>query len=495
MSRPRHASSCCASTPVRLALLTAACAFSAYLFVRPAFADVAVGASSGDFLSFEVGGRSAGMAGAHTGVATGVTAQFWNPAGLATLTQPQVGAMHANWLQDLSYEWLGVAKPMGIGVGSLSVAYFHTPGIQAVDEFDNPTGEFRVYDLAVTAGIARSLARGFSIGANAKMIRQSLGTISATAPAVDFGARATIAGAGIGVAVQNLGPGLSFDGSSYPLPREIKMGMGRSFWNDRIQLAADYNMPSHYFDDLRVGTEIRAHPNVSLRVGYRHEFGTPEDPANGLSYGLGLHFHQLEVDYAMTPSDAFDNVHRLSFGYSFGSGTEEKKPEKPKPEVQPPPPPAQPGPKVIASNATPKAPKTSSAEGTAQASAQTPKAVAATPAPKPAGETVAQAAPKPAESVAQAAPPEPAPSKPAKAKDLEYVVILPGYWSKESAQAELKALSLLGFRIKDAQIEKAAGSGYQVRLARTRSKSNADDMAASLSRMSFRANVEVASAP
>jgi hypothetical protein len=48
------------------------------------------------------------MAGAHTGVATGVTAQFWNPAGLATLTQPQVGAMHANWLQDLSYEWLGM---------------------------------------------------------------------------------------------------------------------------------------------------------------------------------------------------------------------------------------------------------------------------------------------------------------------------------------------------------------------------------------------------
>jgi len=499
MSRPPHASSCCASTPVRLALLTAACVLSAYLFVRPASADVAVGASSGDFLSFEVGGRSAGMAGAHTGVATGVTAQFWNPAGLATLTQPQVGAMHANWLQDLSYEWLGVAKPMGIGVGSLSVAYFHTPGIQGVDEFDNPTGEFRVYDLAVTAGIARSLARGFSVGANAKMVRQSLGTISATAPAVDFGARGTIAGASIGVAVQNLGPGLSFDGSSYPLPREIKMGMGRSFWKDRIQLAADYNMPSHYFDDLRVGTEIRAHPNVSLRVGYRHEFGTPEDPANGLSYGVGLHFHQLELDYSMTPSNAFDDVHRLSFGYSFGSGTEEKKPEKPKPEVQPPPPPEQPGPKVIASAPAPKAPKpSSSAEGTTQASAQAPKALAATPAtpaPKPATETVAQASPKPMQPVVQAAPAEPEPSKPAKAKDLEYVVILPGYWSKESAQAELKALSLLGFKIKDAQIEKAAGSGYQVRLARTRSKSNADDMAASLSRMSFRASVEVASAP
>jgi hypothetical protein len=500
MSRPPRAASSHASACLRIAALTAAFLFSAYLSVRPAFADVAVGASSGDFLSFEVGGRSAGMAGAHTGVATGVTAQFWNPAGLATLNQSQVGAMHANWLQDLSYEWLGIAKPMGgIGVGSLSVAYFHTPGIQGVDEFDNPTGDFRVYDIAVTAGIARALAPGFSIGANAKMIRQNLGTVSASAPAVDFGARATIAGASLGAVVQNLGPGLSFDGASYPLPREIKFGIGRSFWKDRVQLAADYNMPSHYFDDLRVGTEVRAHPNVSLRVGYRHEFGTPEDPANGLSYGLGIHFHQLELDYAMTPSDAFDDVHRLSFGYSFGAGSEEKKPEKPKPEIEPPPPPAQPGPKVIA--AAPAKPSPSASVATQQGTG-----TSAAPAPTaPKSDVIAQAAPRavaaapvtPAAAPAVSAEAPAAPAKQAKPKkqDLEYSVILPGYWTKESAQAELKALELLGFRVKEAQIEKASGTSYQVRLARMRSRSNADNMAASLSRMSFRASVEVASAP
>lgn len=498
-AHPSHASSC-----IRIVALTVAGVLSAYLPVRPAFADVAVGASSGDFLSFEVGGRSAGMAGAHTGVATGVTAQFWNPAGLSTLNQPQVGAMHANWLQDLSYEWLGIAKPMGgLGVGSLSVAYFHTPGIQGVDEFDNPTSDFRVYDIAVTAGVARTLAPGFSIGANAKMIRQSLGTVTGTAPAVDFGARATIAGTSLGAVVQNLGPGLSFEGASYPLPREIKLGMGRSFWKERIQLAADYNMPSHYFDDLRVGTEVRAHPNVSLRVGYRHEFGTPEDPANGLSYGLGLHFHQLELDYAMTPSDAFDNVHRLSFGYSFGAGSEEKRPEKPKPEIEPPPPPAQPGPKVIAAAPAPK-PSTSASDAPPQAAKG--GAVPVPAAPKAAPEVVAGASPAPkagARATSPAAPivvaeaPAPAPDKPAKAakaKDLEYSVILPGYWSKSSAEAELKALELLGFRVKEALIEKASGSSYQVRLARMRSRSNADDMAASLGRMSFRASVEVASA-
>jgi len=470
---------------VRAALLVVLTATPAYLFVRSAAADVSVGASSADFLSFEIGGRSAGMAGAHTGIASGVTAQFWNPAGLATLDQSQVGAMHANWLQDLSYEWLGYAKPMGkLGVGSLSVAYFHMPGIQAVDEFDNPSGEFKVYDLAVTAGIARSLSRGFSVGANAKMIRQSLGTVSATAPAVDFGARATMMGATFGASVQNLGPGLSFEGATYPLPQQIRLGAGKGFWGDRVQLAADYNIPRDYFKDLRVGTEFRAHPNVSLRVGYRREFGTTDDPATGLSYGLGLHFHQLELDYAMTPSDQFDNVHRLSFGYSFGAGSEEQKPEKPKPVKEtPPPPPAPTGPRVIASAK----PEGGNAAGSATKQTAAPK----TSAPIPAPVVVAQAPP-----VVAAPPPtqEPAPkpAKEPKAHEVAYEVILPGYWSKESAQAELKALDLLGFKIKDAVVEKAGGNGYQVRLARMKSKPNADDMAASLSRMSFRAIVEVA---
>jgi uncharacterized protein UPF0164 len=487
MSRPHRAASVAMTPRIAVLVVALAALLHPYLCVRSAFAQVAVGATAGDFLSFEVGGRPAGMAGANTAVATGVTSQYWNPAGPAAMTQSQVGAMHANWLQDLSYEWLGMARPMGgIGVGSLSIAYFHMPSLQAVDAFDNPIGDFRVYDLAITAGLARSLAPGFSVGANAKMIRQSLGTVSASAPAVDFGARYIVAGTSLAAAVQNLGPSLSFDGSPYPLPRVIKFGAGRSFWNDRVQLAADYNMPRAYFNDLRLGTEIRAHPMVSLRVGYRHEFGTPEDPANGMSYGVGLHFHQIELDYAMTPSNQFDDVHRLSFGYSFGGGVEEKKPEQPKPE--PPPPPAPTGPKVIAQGPMPPA---SAPSAPAKASVKNAAPSASAPAAK---------TPAPQQAVAQAAPaaepktaPATAAAKPAKPRSVDYAVILPGYWTQESAQAELKALELLGFKVKDAHVEKAeSGSGYQIRLVTLRSKSSADDMAASLTRMSFRASVEVA---
>ena len=247
-------------------------------------------------------------------------------------------------------------------------------------------------------------------------------------------------------------------------------------------------MPSDYFNDLRIGAEFRAHPNISVRAGYRHEFGTSGDPATGLSYGLGVNFRQLNVDYSMTPSNDFDNVQRLSFGYSFGSGATEQQPAPKKPKPTKPAPPAAPtGPAVI-TRSEPKAPAPKPAAPPPDAS----KAVVITPAlpaPTPAVNPPA-ASPAAPETVPPAVAPE-APQKPA--APTEYAVVLPGFSSKESAEAEIKALQLLGFKTKDAKIaQDPKRGGYVITLTRMKSKGKADEMASSLQRMSFRAIVDLA---
>ena len=483
--------------------LAAAIAFSGlYLNVRPAYADVPVGGRAGDFLQFEVGGRPSGMGGAQVGSASGIMAQYWNPAALSSLRNPQVGAMHAMWLQDLNYEWLGYARPMspGLGVGSLSLSYFHLPSISGVDQFGTPTGEFKVYDMALTAGLARSIGRGVSVGMNAKLIRQNLATVSATGGAVDLGIAAVMMkGTTVGAVVQNLGPELSFDGASYPLPRQVRLGVSRGFFQDRILLATDYNIPSDYYKDIRIGSEFRAHPNVSLRLGYRHAFGGGDDPANGLAYGVGFNFKQLNFDYAMTPNNDFDNIHRLSFGYSFGAGATEKEPEPVKPqETKPAPPPAPTGPPVIA-QAKP-VPKTPAATTVPKAVAVAPSVAPkqATPAPQPVAPSAAPSASAPAAGVA-AAPEQPKTAQPATATapapapaPPEYTVVLAGYQTKEGVEGEFKALELLGFKTKDAKITKdSKRGGWMIFLARTKSKGTAEELASSLSRMSFRPTIDV----
>lgn len=508
---------------LRLAPLAVLMATLLYPGVRGTASAALVGGSAADFLQFEVGGRSAGMGGAQTGVATGVTAQFWNPALLATLQNPEVGALHASWLQDLSYEWVGYARPLGskLGVGSISAAYFHMPSIQGVDEFNNPTGTFRVYDLALTAGLSRPIARGVNVGANLKMIRQNLATVSATGVAADVGVAAALFGGTVGLAVQNLGPSMAYsDAASYPLPQQIRFGVSRGFLQNRLLVAADYNSPRNYYNDLRVGTEFKAHRNISVRLGYRYEIGSSNDPVTGLSYGLGLHFGPASLDYAMTPSDDFDNVQRFAFGYSFGGGAEEApaKPEAPK--KQKPLPPAPPkNPTTVATapkpKATPKAAPPVSVLADPKALASAPEATVTTPDTRSAPETAApstnstpaEPTPSPAPVVIANAPekspeksvektPEKAPeksapkeSKPAKVI-VEHAVLLLGYSSMESAQSEMKALQLLGFRTKDATIVADPKGGYVIRLAQMKSKDSAEGMVSDLARMSFRAVVQ-----
>jgi hypothetical protein len=433
------------------------------LGARPAGAQVAVGASAGEFLGFEIGASSAGLAGANTSVASGVSSQFWNPSLLAEMSRPQASMMHATWLGDLQYEWIGYARPLGLnkGVGSLSVAYFHMPSVSGVDEFDNPTGSFRVYDMAFTAGYARPVVKGLMLGVNGKMIRQTLASASGTGAAVDLGASARIAGATVGATIQNLGPSISFGGGSYPLPQQTRFGISRPFLADRLLLAADYNMPRAYYNDVRVGAEIRPNSTIALRVGYRRESGTKDDPSTGFSFGLGAHVGPLNLDYAMTPSNGFSDIHRMSFGYTFGStGTKE-------PRHQPGTPPNAPkGPPVIVSAPAPQT-------GTSVSNSA--------PAPRVAAAPAKAAVPATKQAVA-----------PRQGGPDAYEVVLGNYQSETSAQAELKAIRILGFSLKDAIIQFVPGTGYRLSLVRYNSRKSADELAASLNRLSFAPRVEIA---
>jgi hypothetical protein len=287
---------------------------------------------------------------------------------------------------------------------------------------------------------------------------------------VDFGASARIAGATLGGTVQNLGPNMSFGGGSYPLPQLVRFGISRPFFSERILLAADYTMPKTYFNDLRVGAEVRPNSVIAVRMGYRRVEGTIDDPSTGLSFGLGAHYGPLNLDYAMTPDNGFSDIHRLSFGYTFGGSEPKPEPKKPEPQTQP----AKPTvPKVIAAAPAP-APKKAAPEPKAPAEAK-PSTVA--------GSELAQgpsASPKPA--------PAPAPKK---AAPEQYEVVLGSYQTESSAQAELKALRILGFGLKDATIVPGPNGGYRLSLVRFNSRKSADELAASLVKMSFTPRIEL----
>ena len=53
-----------------------------------------VGKYAGEFMSIGVGGRALGLGGAYAALAHDITAGYWNPAGLSSLSYPQIALMH-----------------------------------------------------------------------------------------------------------------------------------------------------------------------------------------------------------------------------------------------------------------------------------------------------------------------------------------------------------------------------------------------------------------
>src|SRR5689334_21034223 len=69
---------------------------------------------AGEFLRIGVGARALGMGSAFVGLADDGTASYWNPAGLATLSERQVTAMHAEQFGSIvQYDFLSYVMPIG----------------------------------------------------------------------------------------------------------------------------------------------------------------------------------------------------------------------------------------------------------------------------------------------------------------------------------------------------------------------------------------------
>jgi cell division protein FtsN len=182
----------------------------------------------------------------------------------------------------------------------------------------------------------------------------------------------------------------------------------------------------------------------------------------------------MNLDYAMTPDNGFADIHRLSFGYTFGAEGRPE-PKAPEPKRQPARPPTAKQPPVIAS--APPTKKADAAPESKSPAVARPSAVPASPAPAVAEAPRASA---------------PAPAQPKSSGPDQYEVVLGSYQTESSAQSELKALRILGFSLKDATITQIPGAGYQLTLARLNSKKSADELAASLVALSFAPRVEIA---
>lgn len=293
--------------------------------------DPNAGTASFTFLKIGAGARPVALGGAYVGVAEGANGLYWNPGALCRVGGREFSATYMNYLVGMQSGYVAYAQPwMKNAALGVSVNYLNGGQVQETT-LDNHTGvglpKFTPGDIALEIAYGTALSPALSLGVGGKMIRETIQTYSAMGFALDLGAfyQPAIKGLSLGASLSNLGKKTkAFISDKEPLPLVFRAGLGfrPQAFHDRILVALEADKPSDNKLNAHLGAEIGIHKYVSLRAGYASSgsdlrTGSDTDWLGGLSFGLGTHYRNYNLDYAFTPYVDLGNAHRVSLSARF----------------------------------------------------------------------------------------------------------------------------------------------------------------------------------
>lgn len=297
------------------------------------------------FLNVSVDARAAAMADAMTAREGASAAMFYNPASMAYMRPTfHVALGQTQWFSGIAFNVASAAfRPNGgrYGVFGLSLMSVNYGELEETIRADNAkgfidVGTFSPSALSAGFGYARALTDRFSVGANVKYVRESLGSavmgfsdsggylredVAQSTVAVDFGTlyRTGFRSLTFAMSARNFSREITYAEESFELPLSFNVGVAM----DLVDLTAvdpsthslvvsfSTEKPRDYAQQARFGGEYVFMNTLALRAGYA--FPTDEEGINlGIGLQAGFSGAAFGFDYAYTQLGILGNVNRLS---------------------------------------------------------------------------------------------------------------------------------------------------------------------------------------
>lgn len=310
------------------------------------------GTTAAQVLKLNVGPRAIAMGGAFTAVSSDISALYWNPAGITSITSNEASFMHTNLYADITHDYAGVVTNIS-GFGNLGAFV----SVLSMDEMivrtiENPEGTGEYFDAgALVAGLsyARELTTNFSIGFNFKYISENIYNMSAGGFAVDIGTLYKIPVMNelrIAASISNFGTKMKLEGRDalvvyhsgasggnlinsnieldrFDLPLVFRFGLASDVIKNetsRLTLAVDAIHPNDHTEYINAGAEYGWNEMLYIRAGYNSLF--EKDTEKGFTLGMGVNYSivdlvSLKFDYAYQYFGRLKNIQYFSLGVRF----------------------------------------------------------------------------------------------------------------------------------------------------------------------------------
>ncbi len=286
----------------------------------------AAGTSGFQFLKTQTGARAAGMAGAFLAVHGDVSNLYYNPAGIASITQKQGSFTYTNELLDFNSGFIGYVHPnTGPGNAGVSLLYKDYGTFDETDINNQKIGQFGSNSFALSGSYATEIMKNLYAGASLKYLYMGIHEYSATGLAVDGGLLYRIPSQMLTFAfgVNHLGTMLSsFVDEKFPLPIQIRAGLSKRLAH--LPLLLGFNVYKYNDEDWNwaLGGEFTLTDNLYLRWGY-DSFGSDlgvesaKDTFAGAAVGLGFEWRTFRLDYAFSNLGELGSLNRFTLSSSF----------------------------------------------------------------------------------------------------------------------------------------------------------------------------------
>jgi len=294
------------------------------LFVLIPSAEMSSALESGaEFLRIDTDARAGALSSGGTAAAMGISAISYNPAGLASMNRGEAALSHSVWYLGSMHDFVGAGFGMAKGWKlGLSFTRLSAGDMEGRTADRSKSGGYSAYDQAAGLAVAKQFG-AYSAGGAVKYIESSIAGTKGTGYAVDLGLKRGFKAVpvSIGVAVQNIGPGIKYISQRDQLPLSVSAGV---VFMPISGVMLNFDAKRYVYDkytSYSLGTEYALFGGASSAYGLSLRGGVNGQPEQGaagaFSAGAGIKFMNADLDYAMTPQGSLGGTQRITLKKKF----------------------------------------------------------------------------------------------------------------------------------------------------------------------------------